>query len=232
MITLRKADERGGMEIDWLKTRHSFSFGRYYDPRHMGFRSLRVINDDVIAPSGGFPMHPHDNMEIVTYVTAGTLDHEDSMGNRESIRRGEVQRMSAGTGVVHSEFNPSPDEETRLLQIWLLPAKNGIEPGYEQKRFSDDEKRDRLRLIVSPNADDGTMTMHQDAFLYASILGAGKELQHALAPGRHAWIQIVAGAMDVNGQTLRTGDGAAVSEETELRFRADEETEFLLFDLA
>lgn len=232
MIRIRPSDERGHRNIGWLDSYFSFSFADYYDPRHMGFRALRVINQDRVEASGGFPMHPHRDMEIITYVTGGALEHKDSMGHGEVIRRGEVQRMSAGTGVTHSEFNPSPEEATTLLQIWILPDREGHQPSYEQTLFSDDDKRNRLRPIATPDGADGSTTIHADARVFASILDAGATARHALAPGRHAWVQVVDGALTMNGQALAAGDGAAVSEEAALDFVASDGAEFLLFDLA
>ena len=234
MITLRPAAERGHFNHDWLNTYHSFSFADYHDPKHMGFRSLRVINEDFVAPGNGFGTHPHRDMEIITYVLEGALAHKDSMGNGSAIRPGEVQRMSAGTGVLHSEYNNSPAQEVHLLQIWLLPEKRGIEPSYEQKTFSRDEKLNRLRIVASPDATDGSVLIHQDARLYGSILEAGKSVNHSLAAGRHAWLQLIDGSLSVNGKAISAGDGAAISDEpnVEITSTGDTEAEFLLFDLA
>ncbi|MCL4234621.1 MAG: pirin family protein [Deltaproteobacteria bacterium] len=231
MIRIRKSDERGRGDHGWLKSKFSFSFANYYDPEHMNFRDLRVINEDLVAPDSGFPMHPHRDMEIITYIVSGELEHRDSMGNGEVIRRGEVQRMSAGTGITHSEFNPTSDRTTHLLQIWITPDRAGHTPSYEQTLFPDDDKRDRLRLVASPDGAEGSVTIHQDARLYASLLSADRELTHAFAPGRHAWIQLIKGALDVNGTRLDAGDAAAVSGESSLTLRAGEDAEFLLFDL-
>jgi len=231
MIQVRKAGERGRAVYDWLDTRFTFSFDQYYDPRYMGFRTLRVINDDRVAAAAGFPMHGHRDMEIVTYMLDGSLAHEDSMGNREIIRSGEVQRMTAGRGVRHSEFNPSPTEAARLLQIWILPRARGLEPSYDQKLFAAGEKQDKLRLIVSGDGRDGSLQIHQDAQIYASLLSPGREVDHPLAPGRHAWLQVARGAAALNGFVLQEGDGAAVSEEQTLSIRGVEPAEFLLFDL-
>ena len=231
MIRIRKSDERGRGDHGWLKSKFSFSFANYYDPEHMNFRDLRVINEDLVAPDSGFPMHPHRDMEIITYIVSGELEHRDSMGNGEVIRRGEVQRMSAGTGITHSEFNPTSDRTTHLLQIWITPDRAGHTPSYEQTLFPDEDKRDRLRLVASPDGAEGSVTIHQDARLYASLLGSGRELTHALAPGRHAWVQLIAGTLDVNGTRLDAGDAAAVSGEPALTLRAGEDAEFLLFDL-
>jgi redox-sensitive bicupin YhaK (pirin superfamily) len=231
MITVRKASERGHFDFGWLDTHHTFSFGDYYDPRFMGFRSLRVINEDFVHPSRGFPTHPHRDMEIITYILEGALAHKDSMGNGSVIRPSDVQRMSAGTGVRHSEANPSDAESVHLLQIWIMPAENGIAPGYEQKFFADEEKRGRLRLVASPDGRDGAVTIHQDASLYAAVLDPAQEVTHELAAGRGAWLQVARGAVELNGLTLRQGDGAAVSEEGSLTIAGREPAEVLLFDL-
>ena len=232
MITRRPAKERGHFDHGWLDTYHSFSFSEYHDPAHMGFRSLRVINEDRVDPKAGFPTHSHRDMEIITYVLAGALGHKDSMGNGSVIRPGDVQRMSAGTGVTHSEYNGSEKEPVHLLQIWILPEQRGIAPGYEEKRFPAEEKRGRLRLIASRDAAEGSVTIHQDARVYASLLDGGQTVRHALAPGRGAWLHLVSGAATVNGTTLVTGDGAAIENERALEILADEPTELLLFDLA
>ena len=231
MITVRKASERGHFDFGWLDTHHTFSFGDYYDPRFMGFRSLRVINEDFVHPSRGFPTHPHRDMEIITYILAGALAHKDSMGNGSVIRPGDVQRMSAGTGVRHSEANPSNAESVHLLQIWIMPAEYNIAPGYEQKFFAEEEKRGRLRLVASPDGRDGSVTIHQDASVYAAVLDAGQEVSHELAAGRGAWLQVARGAVELNGQALSQGDGAAVSEEGTLTITGREPAEVLLFDL-
>jgi redox-sensitive bicupin YhaK (pirin superfamily) len=234
MITVRPGNERGHADHGWLSTYHTFSFDTYYDPRHMGFRSLRVINEDVVQPGRGFPTHGHRDMEIVTYVLAGALAHKDSMGNGSSIRPGDVQRMSAGTGVRHSEFNHSDTEPVHLLQIWILPNTEGLQPSYEQKRFENAEKAGRLRLIASPEGRDGAVTVHQDARLYAARLGPGVAVRHEFPPGRHGWLQVAGGAVAVNGVELRAGDGAAVSDEREIEITGQNsaESEVLLFDLA
>jgi redox-sensitive bicupin YhaK (pirin superfamily) len=232
MITIRKSEERGRSNYGWLDTKYSFSFSGYYDPRHMHFRTLRVINEDKVAGGGGFPTHDHDNMEIITYVLSGSLEHADSMGNGSVIGRGDVQRMSAGSGITHSEFNPSPKEPVKLLQIWLFPETKDIEPSYEQKHFSDDDKRNQLREIVSGSPTDGAMKMHQDATMYASILESGQTVTHTLASGRSAWLQLISGSLTLNGVELKAGDAAAVGEETVLTITASETAEFLLFDLA
>jgi quercetin 2,3-dioxygenase len=232
MIDIRKAEERGHFDFGWLNTYHTFSFGEYYDPRNMGFRSLRVINEDYVHPGRGFPTHGHRDMEIITYVLEGGLGHKDSMGNGSIIRPGDVQRMSAGTGVMHSEANPSKEESVHLLQIWILPNKMGVEPSYEEKKFDDEEKRGRLRLVVSPDGQQGSVTIHQDARVYATLLDAAGQVTHELKPGRHAWVQVARGAIEVNGQPLKHGDGAAISEERELKMVGKEPSEVLLFDLA
>ena len=231
MINVRKASERGHFNFGWLDTYHTFSFGEYYDPRHMGFRSLRVINEDFVAPGAGFPTHGHRDMEIVTYVLEGGLAHRDSMGNGSTIRPGDVQRMSAGTGVRHSEFNDSEDERVHLLQIWVLPSETGIAPGYEEKRFADDEKRNRLRVVAAPDGREGSVTIHQDAEIYAALLEDGQEVAHGLGPGRHAWLQVARGAVELNGERLEQGDGAAVSDEERITITGRGTAEVLLFDL-
>ena len=233
MITIRPSHERGAANYGWLDTRHSFSFSNYYDPRHMGFGPLRVINEDKIAPTQGFGTHGHRDMEIVTYVLSGALEHKDSIGNGSIIRPGDVQRMSAGTGIRHSEFNASDRDSVHLLQIWLLPAENGIDPGYEQIYIDPDQKRGQLRLIGSPDGRDGSVTIHQDVSLYASLLANGDQVEHTLAPGRVAWVQVAQGAITLNGHTLTAGDGAAIEAETQLAFSSTaEDTELLLFDMA
>ncbi len=232
MINIRKAEERGHFDFGWLNTYHSFSFGDYYDPRNMGFRSLRVINEDVVQKGRGFPRHGHRDMEIFTYILQGALQHRDSMGNGSIIRPGDVQRMSAGTGVTHSESNPSSDDPVHLLQIWILPSKEGIQPDYEEKRFPDDEKRNKLRLIISPVGTDGAVRINQDARVYASILDQDHEVVHQLDSGRHAWLQVAAGSITLNDVKLKQGDGAAVSEESDLKIAAHDQSEILLFDLS
>ncbi len=231
MIKVRKSDERGHLNFGWLDTYHTFSFGEYYDPRNMGFRSLRVINEDFVSGGRGFPEHGHSDMEIVTYILEGALEHRDSMGNGSVIRPGDVQRMSAGTGVRHSEKNPSADESVHLLQIWILPSERGIDPGYEQQNFAEDERRGDLRLVASPDGREGSVTIHQDASLYATLLEAGQSVEHELRPGRHAWAQVARGAVEINGQSLGQGDGAAASEEARVVITASEPAEVLLFDL-
>jgi quercetin 2,3-dioxygenase len=233
MITLRPAGQRGQADYGWLRTRYTFSFADYYDPEHTQFRSLRVINEDHVEPGHGFGTHPHRDMEIITYVLEGALAHKDSMGTGSTIRPGEVQRMSAGTGVLHSEFNHSPSDEVHLLQIWLFPERKGIEPSYEQKEFPRETKLNRLRLVASPGGEEGSVTLHQDARLYASVLEAGKSVRHELDKGRYSWLQVARGEVSLNGTTLKAGDGAAVEREAALEItgRAPA-SEFLLFDLA
>jgi len=232
MIQVRRANERGHANHGWLKTYYTFSFDSYRDPNHIRFRSLRVMNEDIIAPGQGFGTHPHHDMEIVTYVLEGALEHKDSMGNGEVLHAGEFQRMSAGTGITHSEFNPSPDEPVHLYQIWLFPESKGIEPSYEQKRFPQEGRRNRLQLVASRDAEDGSLLIHQDARIYLADLKAGQRLQHELAPGRHAWLQVLRGRVTLNGTELGTSDGAAVSDEAALAIEADGAAELMLFDLA
>ena len=231
MISIRRSNERGKANYGWLDTNYTFSFYDYYDSRFMGFRNLRVINEDFIEPGQGFPKHGHRDMEIITYVVSGELSHRDSMGNGETIHPHEVQRMTAGTGVRHSEYS-SPTDKTHLLQIWILPEKENLEPGYEQKIFSPEEKQGKLRLVASRGGDDGSVKINQDVNLYASILNKGDQVSHDLVDRRHAWLQLISGSIDVNGETLNAGDGAAVSEERTLRVKSLENySEFLLFDL-
>jgi redox-sensitive bicupin YhaK (pirin superfamily) len=232
MIKIRKAEQRGHFDFGWLDTYHTFSFGDYYDPSHMGFRSLRVINEDVVQRGRGFPRHGHRDMEIFTYILQGALQHRDSMGHGSIIRPGDVQRMSAGTGVTHSESNASPDEPVHLLQIWIVPEKEGIQPDYEEKRFPDDVKRNNLRLIISPDAAEGSVKIHQDARVYATILDANHEVVHPLKSGRHGWLQLARGSVTLNGVELTQGDGAAVSDESTMTINAQVRAEMLLFDLA
>jgi len=233
MITVRPAKERGHANHGWLDTYHTFSFADYYDPKHMHFRSLRVMNEDKVAPGYGFGTHPHNDMEIITYVLEGALAHKDSMGNGSPIVPGEVQRMSAGTGVLHSEYNHSKSEEVHLYQIWIFPEKKGLEPSYEQKFFADEEKLNRLRVIASPTAENGSVKIHQDAKLLATILGHGKSVTHELEKGRGAWIQVARGSVEVNGRTLNTGDGAEITDEQTITLTNanGKKAEVLLFDL-
>ena len=229
MLTIRRSDERGHFDHGWLDTRHTFSFADYYDPRFEGFRSLRVINEDRVSPGMGFGTHGHRDMEIISYVLEGALQHKDSIGTGSVIRPGDVQRMSAGTGVQHSEFNGSREEPVHFLQIWIIPERRGIQPGYEEKSFSTEDRRGELRLIASPNGADGSITIHQDVRLYSAILD-GRELRHRFADGRHGWLQVARGNATINGQELRAGDGVSISEESEIVIGGDE-GEVLLFDL-
>ncbi len=231
MLIRRPANERGHANHGWLDSHHTFSFANYHDPRFMGFRSLRVINDDRVSAGAGFPTHPHRDMEIVSYVVEGALEHKDSMGNGSVIRPGDVQRMSAGTGVRHSEYNPSKQEGVRFLQIWIQPDVRGLEPSYEQKNFLD-ERRGNLRLVASPDGQHDSVKLHQDARIYASVLEASETVTHAIGKDRHVWLQIVDGAVIVNGTFLGAGDGAALSEEASLKITAKQPAHFLLFDLA
>lgn len=231
MIKVRRSEDRGKANYGWLDTNYTFSFSNYYDPRFMGFRALRVINEDFIESNQGFPTHGHRDMEILTYVIKGELSHRDSMGNGETIRPHEVQRMSAGTGILHSEYS-SPTDETHLLQIWILPAEENLTPSYEQKYFAPGEKQGKLKLVASRGGDDGSVVIHQDVQLYASILRGDEEVSHILTENRHAWIQVIKGAVDLNGEKLNQGDGAAISNESVLKIRSlADGTEFLLFDL-
>ena len=232
MISIRPSKQRGGGDHGWLNTRHSFSFDTYYDPKFMGFRSLRVINEDIVQPGHGFPMHPHRDMEIITYILDGALEHQDSLGTGSTIRPGDGQRMSAGKGIRHSEKNPSPTDPAHLLQIWILPDRPGLEPSYEQRAFPAEEKRGKLRLIAGPGGEDGSVTIHQDAKLYVSLLEPGQEVSHQLGKGRHAWLQVGKGAVDLNGNSLTQGDGAAISNEPNLSVKGRDSAEILLFDLA
>jgi redox-sensitive bicupin YhaK (pirin superfamily) len=235
MITLRPANQRGHFNHGWLDTHHTFSFAGYHDPKHVHFRALRVINEDVIAAGRGFGMHPHDNMEIITYVLSGALEHRDSLGTGAVIRPGDGQRMSAGTGILHSEFNPSESEPVHLLQIWILPDpdKEGITPSYEQKAFPDEEKHNRWRLIASPTGDQGSVKINADAKLLVTKLAKGEQLPVTLDEARHAWLQVARGAITLDsGTTLQQGDGAGISQESSLTLYATEDSEVLLFDLA
>lgn len=231
MITIRKSKERGTGQHGWLTSHHTFSFANYYDEKHMGFRDLRVINEDTVEAGRGFGAHQHDNMEIISIVMEGALAHRDSTGGEGVLRRGEVQRMSAGTGVVHSEFNGSETEPVHFFQIWILPGQRDIKPGYEQKMFPLDERRGRLRLLVAPGAEDGALEIHQDAKLYGAILDKGQTVRHDLAPKRGAWVQVASGAVEINGQRLTAGDGAAIENESSLEISAADASEILLFDL-
>jgi redox-sensitive bicupin YhaK (pirin superfamily) len=231
LVTVRKSADRGQADFGWLDSRHSFSFGEYYDPKHMGYRTLRVINEDFIAGGGGFPTHPHRDMEIVTYVLKGGLEHKDSMGTGSVVVPGDVQRMSAGTGVTHSEFNHSEKETVHLLQIWILPERRGLQPGYEQKTFPAADKRNRLRLIGSRDGRDGSVTIHQDVNLYASVLDAGASVSLPVAAGRGVWVQVTKGAVTANGAKLAAGDGASIEKAAVVEISASEESELLVFDL-
>ena len=231
MITVRPSAQRGYADHGWLKARHSFSFADYVDPAEMGWGVLRVINEDRVAPGMGFGMHGHRDMEIVTYILSGALEHKDSLGNGGVIKRGEVQRMSAGKGVMHSEFNPSADEETHLLQIWITPARRGTPASYEQQALPLAEMLGQWRLVASPDGARGSTTIGQDAKIYATVLAAGAARHYPLVPGRLAYVQMVRGQLSINGKKLSAGDGAKIADESELQFIADEETEFLLFDL-
>ncbi len=232
MIAIRKAQERGHFNHGWLDTWHTFSFGDYFDPEHHHFRALRVMNEDRIAPGQGFGMHGHRDMEIVTYVLAGALEHRDSLGNGEVLRPGELQRMTAGSGIRHSEFNRSSTEEVHLYQIWLFPEEKGLTPSYEQRAFPEAERRSRWRLVASRDGRDGALTIHQDADLYLATLDADQQLTFELRPSRHAWLQLLRGAATLNGEPMQAGDGAAVSDETTLTIAAEAGAEVLLFDLA
>ena len=232
MINIRRSNERGHFDHGWLNTYHTFSFDQYHDPRYMGFRSLRVINEDYVAPGRGFPKHGHRDVEIITYILEGALKHEDSMGNGSVIRPGDVQRMTAGTGVRHSEQNASDNERVHLLQIWILPHTVDLDPGYEQKAFREDERRGQLRLIASEDGRDGSVLVHQNVTLFASILPAGEEVEHTMDPKRYAWIQVARGAVSVNDENADQGDGVVVAGESSLRIKAKDDAEVLLFDLA
>jgi len=232
MISIRRANERGRAQFGWLDSRHTFSFGHYHDPHFMGFGPLRVINDDRVTPGAGFDTHGHRDMEIVTYVLEGALEHKDSLGNGSVIRPGEVQRMSAGTGILHSEFNHSKSEPVHFLQIWILPERRGIAPGYEQKTIGDDQCRDRLAVLASRDGREGSVTIHQDVELLGGLLSPGVTLKHGLDEGRLAWVHVAEGVATVNGERLETGDGLAVEGEPVLSITALEETNLLLFDMA
>lgn len=232
MITIRPSNERGRTRLQWLDSRHTFSFDRYYDPRHMGFRALRVINEDRVEPGTGFGMHPHRDMEILTWVLEGALEHKDSTGASSVIHPGELQRMSAGTGITHSEYNPSQTEPVHLLQIWILPERRGLEPEYEQRSFDMGAARGRWLLIASRDGRDGAATVHQDVELYVARLEPNQQITYSLNPDRHAWVQVARGSVTLNAMALNQGDGAAVSQERELRLAGIESAEVLLFDLA
>lgn len=231
MITLRAARSRGHADFGWLDSWHTFSFGQYYDPAHMGFGALRVINDDRIAPGAGFPMHAHEDMEIVTYVMQGALEHQDSLGNRGVIEAGDVQRMRAGTGIRHSEYNASTTDSVHVLQIWIVPDVKGLTPGYQQIRLDPAGRENRLQLIASPDGRDGTVDIHQDMSIYAARLSPDLALHHVVPAGRRAWLQVASGNLDLNGDPLEAGDGAAITGEAALTLNAREAAEVLLFDL-
>jgi len=229
MIETRPSEERGHSQLSWLDSHFTFSFDQYYDPEHVHFRSLRVINEDVVAPGGGFPTHPHRDMEILTWILEGALEHRDNTGGRGVIRPGELQHMTAGRGVMHSEFNPSSKDPVHLLQIWIMPDRKGLDPSYEQLAFADADLRGKFGLVAGPRAP---MTIHQDANLYIARLDKDTDASHTLASGRHAWVQVANGAVSLNGTNLKAGDGAAISEESQIRVQASQPSEVLLFDLA
>jgi redox-sensitive bicupin YhaK (pirin superfamily) len=230
-LTVRKSEARGKANFGWLDSRHSFSFGHFHDPAHMGFGALRVINEDRVAPGGGFPTHPHSNMEILSYVLEGALEHKDSMGTGAVILPGDVQRMSAGSGVRHSEFNASKTNPVHFLQIWVIPEKEGLAPSYEQKTFGAEEKRGRLRLIGSRDGREGSVIIHQNVDLYATVLKAGESVTHDIEAGRSAWVQVARGAVALNGTALKTGDGAAIRDVSMLTHEGTDDAEVLLFDI-
>jgi quercetin 2,3-dioxygenase len=231
MITVRRASDRGQGQYGWLDTRHTFSFNNYHDPRHMSFRVLRVMNEDWIAPGQGFGTHGHRDMEIITYVLEGALAHKDSLGNGSVLRPGEFQRMTAGTGIEHSEFNPSDSEPVHLYQIWLFPDRRGLPPSYDQRAFPGEERKARLRVVASPDGRDGSLTIYQDAEVFLTTLDAGEHVTHTLAPGRHAWIQVMRGAVKLDNLDLAAGDGAAVSDLSSVTLMAAQSSEVMLFDL-
>lgn len=235
MFAIRPRDERGIANLGWLDSRHSFSFGHYHDPRHMGFGPLRVINEDTVKPDQGFDTHEHRDMEIISYVLSGALKHQDSIGNGSIIRPGDLQRMSAGTGVRHSEHNASGDEDVHFLQIWILPEAKGMKPSYEQRNFSDDDKRNRLRLVGSRDGRSGSVVIHRDVDLFVTLLQADRSVSHTLASGRKGWLQVTTGSVDLNGQRLVAGDGVALESATdsaiELNLTGTHEAEVLLFDM-
>jgi quercetin 2,3-dioxygenase len=232
MIAIRRSSERGHLNHGWLDTYHTFSFGDYYDPRNMGFRSIRVINEDRVEAGHGFPTHPHRDMEIITYVLEGGLTHRDSMGNSSIINPGDGQRMTAGTGIRHSEANASDSNPVHLLQIWILPERDGLEPGYEQKSFPVEEKKGKLRVIAAKGGEQGAVHINQDAKLFVSVLDTGNEVKHAFQAGRYGWLQVAKGKVELNGKKLSQGDGAAIADETEITIKAGEDAEVLLFDVA
>jgi redox-sensitive bicupin YhaK (pirin superfamily) len=231
-MQIRRSKERGFADHGWLRSFHTFSFADYHDPEHMGFRALRVINEDRVAPGRGFGTHAHRDMEIISYVLEGELAHKDSLGTGSVIRPGDVQRMSAGSGVTHSEFNPSKDELVHFLQIWILPERRGIAPSYEQKSFPESERRGGLRLVASPDGQNGSVTVHQDVRLHAGVLGEGERIAYEVPAGRHAWIHVARGSVEVGGERLEAGDAAALSEPGKLELRGASAGEVLVFDLA
>lgn len=231
MIQVRKSKERGHANHGWLDSHHTFSFSNYYDPKYTGFRDLLVINEDRVSAGEGFGTHGHENMEIVSYVLDGELAHKDSMGTGSTLKYGDVQRMSAGTGVRHSEFNGSKEKPVHFLQIWITPKKDGIKPSYEEKKYSTEDKRNKLKLIVSPDGQDGSMKINQDAMIYASILDEGKDVSLKLAAGRYSWVQVARGSVELNGTVLHEGDGASISDEQKLELKAKKASEVLVFDL-
>ena len=231
MITIRRSKDRGHAQHGWLESYHTFSFANYHDPIHVGFRDLLVINEDRVQPAQGFGKHGHQDMEIISYVLEGELAHQDSLGTGSVIRPGDVQRMSAGQGVRHSEFNHSKEKLVHFLQIWIKPKKNGIKPSYEEKKFTSEEKKNHLKLIVSPGAEDGSLTINQDAKIFSSNLDPGKEVRYAFKSGRYGWVQVLRGSLELNGELLNEGDGASISDTSEIRTLAKEPSEFLLFDL-
>lgn len=232
MLTIRKSNARGASNFGWLDSKHTFSFGHYYDPANMGFGALRVINEDIVDGGAGFGTHPHDNMEIISYVLDGALAHKDSLGTGSVIRPGDVQRMSAGTGIAHSEFNASANDPVHFLQIWVLPEERGLAPSYEQKSFPPEERQGRLRLVGARDGRDGALTIHQDLDLFVATLAKGDAVTHTLRPRRKAWVQVTRGTVSVNGASVAAGDGAALTDETEVRLAANDNAEVLLFDLA
>jgi quercetin 2,3-dioxygenase len=232
MIAFRDRMARGRSRTGWLDSRHSFSFADYHDPTQMGFRALRVINEDRVIPGAGFPSHRHRDMDILTYVLSGALEHKDSLGNGAVIRPGEVQRMSAGTGITHSEFNPSPTEPVHFLQIWIIPARAGLPPSYEQKAFPLDERRGQLRLVAAPDGPDGAVTLHENARLFVANLASGEHVAHDIAESRGVWLQVARGIIALNDTEMREGDGAAIESESRIEIQADTDAELLLFDLA
>ncbi len=232
MLSIRRAHERGHANHGWLDSHHSFSFANYYDPKHMGFRGLRVINEDRVAPGRGFGTHPHRDMEIISYVLDGGLEHRDSIGNGSVIRPGEVQRMSAGTGVFHSEYNASKQAPVHFLQLWIVPERRGIAPSYEQRAFPEHERSGALRLVVDPDGRAGALRINADARLYSGLLAAGQRAEHRVEPGRHAWVQVARGRVELGGEVLEAGDGAATGEAGTLALSGVEDAEVLVFDLA